>query len=76
MRDASHPPEEMDPIEVMRVQLAVLRREHGDLDSSIRALEETGTADPFTVRRLKKQKLMLKDRIRLLEDEINPDIIA
>ena len=28
------------------------------------------------VRRLKKQKLSLKDRIALLEDEITPDIIA
>ena len=69
-------PSEMDPLEVKRVKLRVLVREHRDLDDAIRALEATGTADPFTVRRLKKQKLMLKDRIAILEDEITPDIIA
>ena len=68
--------EEMDPIEVKRVQLEVLQREHRDLDDAIRALEDKGTADMLTLRRLKKQKLALKDRIRQLEDEINPDIIA
>ena len=70
------PPEEMDHFDVLRVKLEVLKREHGDLDASIRALEETGTADAFTIRRLKKQKLILKDRIRMIEDELNPDIIA
>ncbi|WP_068112173.1 YdcH family protein [Tropicimonas marinistellae] len=69
-------PNEMDPIEVKRVKLQVLVREHRDLDEAIRALEETGTADSFTIRRLKKQKLSLKDRIAALEDEITPDIIA
>jgi hypothetical protein len=69
-------PSEMEPIEVKRVTLEVLKREHGDLDHAIRALEAKGTGDAFTIRRLKKQKLMLKDRIRVLEDQINPDIIA
>jgi hypothetical protein len=71
--DAFH---EMDPTEVKRVQLSMLRREHRDLDDAIRALEEKGTADMLTLRRLKKQKLALRDRIRALEDEIHPDIIA
>jgi len=69
-------PPEMDPIEVKRVKLEVLRREHGDLDSAIQALEDQGSSDAFTIKRLKKQKLALKDRIRLLEDPVNPDIIA
>jgi hypothetical protein len=69
-------PHEMDHIEVLRVRLQVLEREHRDLDDAIRALEEKGTGDVFTIRRLKKQKLQLKDRIRMIEDEINPDIIA
>ncbi len=69
-------PTEMDPMEVKRVQLQVLIREHRDLDAAIRALEGTGTADGFTIRRLKKQKLALKDRISVLEDQITPDIIA
>ena len=67
---------EMDPKEVMRVELEVLRREHRDLDDAIRALEEKGTSDQLTLRRFKKQKLHLKDRIARLEDKITPDIIA
>ena len=69
-------PHEMDHIDVLRLRLQVLEREHRDLDEAIRALEDRGTGDVFTVRRLKKQKLALKDRIRRIEDEINPDIIA
>ncbi len=67
---------EMTHNEVLRVRLAVLQREHRDLDQAIRALEETGTADRFTVKRLKKQKLALKDKISAIEDELTPDIIA
>lgn len=67
---------EMDPEEVLRVKLAGLRREHRDLDDAIQALEEKGTADPLTLRRLKKQKLLLKDQIARIEDRLTPDIIA
>jgi hypothetical protein len=35
-----------------------------------------GRADPLTLRRLKKRKLMLKDQIQRISDEITPDIIA
>lgn len=66
----------IDKDEVLRLELAQLRREHRDLDEAIHALEERGTADSFTIRRLKKQKLTLKDRISILEDQITPDIIA
>lgn len=66
----------MDESEVLNVKLEVLRREHRDLDAAIHALEERGAADMLTVRRLKKQKLALKDQIRILEDRLLPDIIA
>jgi hypothetical protein len=66
----------MEETDVLRVKLEVLRREHRDLDEAIHALEARGNADVLTVRRLKKQKLMLKDQIRVLEDRITPDIIA
>lgn len=62
--------------EVLRVELAVFRREHRDLDEAIRALSEKGTADQLTMQRLKKQKLRLKDQIALIEDRLTPDIIA
>ncbi|WP_085865145.1 YdcH family protein [Pseudooctadecabacter jejudonensis] len=66
----------MEQLEVLRIELGVLRQEHRDLDDAIRALEDTGTADMLTVKRLKKQKLALKDRISVLEDRTTPDIIA
>lgn len=60
----------------MKVELEVLRREHRDLDDAIQALEETQRADQLRLRRLKKQKLSLKDRISRIEDKLTPDIIA
>lgn len=66
----------MEQIEVLRIKLEVLKREHRDLDLAIHALEERASADMLTLRRLKKQKLSLKDRIAQLEDRILPDIIA
>ena len=62
--------------DVLRVKLEVLRREHRDLDDAIAALHERGTADMLTLKRLKKQKLVLKDRISAIEDRLTPDIIA
>ena len=67
---------EMKTEEVLRVELAVFRREHLDLDSAIRALQETGRADQITLQRLKKKKLALKDKIARIEDRLTPDIIA
>lgn len=58
------------------VELKVLKREHRDLDEAIHALEEQGRADMLTIRRLKKQKLSIKDKIARIEDELFPDIIA
>ena len=60
----------------LRVELEVFKRQHRDLDEAIAALNEKGTADQITLQRLKKQKLRLKDRIRLIEDRLTPDIIA
>ncbi|WP_316015193.1 YdcH family protein [Roseobacter sp. HKCCA0434] len=72
MRDTGN----MDRQEVLRVRLDTLLREHRDLDEAISALHEAGRADMLTLRRLKKQKLALKDQIARLEDELHPDIIA
>ena len=67
---------EMKTDEVLRVELEVFRRQHRDLDEAITALAERGTADQLTVRRLKKEKLRLKDIIAVIEDRLYPDIIA
>ena len=69
-------PSELSFEEMLRIKLEVLRREHRDLDQAIHALEETGRPDQLTLRRLKKQKLFLKDQIVKIEDELIPDIIA
>lgn len=66
----------MDEDEVLRVELDVLRRAHRELDDAILALEAEGGRDVLAIRRKKKEKLVLKDRIRLLEDRLLPDIIA
>lgn len=67
---------QMEESEVLRIKLEMLRREHRDLDEAIAALHDKGSADMLTLKRLKKQKLALKDRIALIEDRLLPDIIA
>lgn len=62
--------------DVLRVELRVFRREHGDLDDAIRALQERGVADQLMLQRLKKQKLQIKDKIAQIEDRLTPDITA
>ena len=66
----------MAKIDVQRIELAVLRQEHRDLDDAINALQDHHSADILTIKRLKKLKLVLKDKIFLLEDKVTPDIIA
>jgi hypothetical protein len=69
-------PTELNTEDVLRIRLEVLRREHRDLDDAIAALQAQGTADQLALRRLKKQKLHLKDKIARVEDDLTPDIIA
>jgi len=60
----------------LREELVTLRTEHRQLDSEIAALEDNPTADQLLIKRLKKKKLVLKDRITQIEDKLLPDIIA
>ena len=60
----------------LKEQLARLRQEHRDLDAAIEALHNAPGADLIQVQRLKKRKLLLRDRIIQFEDLITPDIIA
>ena len=60
----------------LRERLANLKEQHRDLDVAIASLEEANARDQLQLRRLKKQKLMLKDKISRLEDQMIPDIIA
>jgi hypothetical protein len=60
----------------LRAQLARLRQEHRDLDAAIEALQIAPGADILQIQRLKKRKLVLRDRIGFIEDQLTPDIIA
>ena len=60
----------------LRAQLARLRQEHRDLDAAIEALQTAPGADILQIQRLKKRKLVLRDRISFIEDQLTPDIIA
>jgi hypothetical protein len=60
----------------LEAALARLRQEHRDLDAAIEALHNAPGADILQVQRLKKRKLQLRDRIRMVEDQLTPDIIA
>jgi hypothetical protein len=57
-------------------QLEQLKIEHRDLDDAIQALAAKPIVDQLQIARLKKKKLVLKDRIMRLEDQLIPDIIA
>ena len=60
----------------LREQLTRLQQEHRDLDAAIAALAMSLGSDVIQVQRLKKRKLVLRDKIRRIEDQITPDIIA
>jgi len=60
----------------IRRELAELRQEHRDLDAAIMALGESVRPDTIQIQRMKKRKLVLKDRITALDDSLLPDIIA
>ncbi len=53
-----------------------LRQEHRDLDAAIEALAGVGAVDQLQIQRLKKRKLILRDRVTFLVDQLTPDIIA
>lgn len=59
----------------LRLAVARLRQEHEDYDFAINAMIQTG-CEALRIQRMKKKKLILKDTISKLEDQIIPDIIA
>ena len=70
--------EQLSPEERSQVEREAerLREEHRDLDTAIAALIHLGTPDQLQLQRLKKRKLVLRDRIAYLDDQTTPDIIA
>jgi hypothetical protein len=60
----------------LTVRLAALRTEHRDLDAVITELASATVTDELLLRRLKKRKLALKDRISIFERMLDPDVLA
>jgi hypothetical protein len=59
-----------------QAEIEKLRLEHRDLETAIEALGLVGSVDQIQVQRLKKRKLLVRDRIVFIEDKLTPDIIA
>jgi hypothetical protein len=57
-------------------ELQMLHQEHRDLDAAILALERMDSRDQLQIQRLKKRKLVLKDRVVEISGKLRPDIIA
>jgi hypothetical protein len=65
-----------DTAATLRERLTRLHDEHHDLDEAIARLDDTPNSDELLVRRMKKRKLALKDRIAALERLLQPDDLA
>lgn len=60
----------------LRHRLDILRNEHRTLDDNIARLCHEAQGDDLTLRRLKKHKLIVRDRIALIERMLSPDLPA
>jgi hypothetical protein len=61
---------------LLQAEFERLSQEHRDLDAAIEALQGAPGSDILQIQRLKKRKLHLRDRIKFVGDQLNPDIIA
>ncbi len=57
-------------------KLKEYEQEHLDLDQILIQLQEKHTVDFLQIQRLKKRKLVLKDKISHIQNELEPDSIA
>jgi len=62
--------------DVLQARLIELRAEHRDLDEAINRLTASPPDDDLMLRRLKKRKLLIKDRISAIERALDPDEYA
>ena len=67
------PNDTTDTPEVLQARLVELRIEHRDLDEAIGRMALCPPEDQLLLRRLKKRKLLIKDRISALERMLDPD---
>ena len=57
-------------------KLKEFEQEHSDLDQILIQLQEKQTVDFLQIQRLKKRKLILKDKISQIKNELEPNSIA
>ena len=66
----------MDDINKLIEILKNCEQEHRDLDEILTRLQEKNTVDFLQIQRLKKRKLILKDKILEIQNKLEPDSIA
>lgn len=57
-------------------ELAALKQEHRELDIAIEDMAQQVHSNQLDIKRLKKQKLKLKDAIARLESNLIPNLLA
>jgi len=57
-------------------KLKEYEQEHSDLDQILIQLQEKHTVDFLQIQRLKKRKLVIKDKITEIKNELEPNSIA
>ncbi len=65
-----------DDPQALQALLTELRAEHHDLDERLDRLAGSPPHDELLMRRMKKRKLQIKDRIAAIERMLGPDLIA
>jgi hypothetical protein len=76
-KEATLPPQaEALTKEELAALLASFRREHARINQQVDAIHENGVLDMLKLRRMKKAKLAVKDKIAYIENLLTPDIIA
>jgi len=65
----------LQKVSAIQIKLLKLKAEHKKIDG---ILSDRGNpiSDPLLVRRLKKEKLILKDKIQKITNQLTPNIIA
>ena len=61
---------------LLQAQLYMLIKKHRALDDSIKQYQQSNNMNMLEIQRMKKQKLILKDKIAVIRRQITPDILA
>ena len=66
----------MDEQDILRNKLEVLKNEHRDVSTMIDDLMREQIVNQLAVQRLKKKKLLIRDQMNKINNQLLPDIIA